>query len=202
MLSRRPSNGLYTYNFELGHLRITTHEPATSLILDHPAKLILTLRQFRDAPRGKAKKTETGYLLILHSGTTAVVGQFHKKGLAPAPRSNRARTQERLDLRKVRQSTSHGGAPAYKIRGEDNGIEFQYLCSDGNVSAGSTVSHAMELTPATDPEDPYRVSKTRRVREGPADTLEPGAFCHNQEAGVQSSQAPALNIGSTWISPT
>lgn len=84
MLSRRPSNGLYTYNFELGRLRVTTHEPATSLILDqrdHLAKLILTLRQFRDVPRGKTKKTETGYLLILHSGTTAVVGLPHKRGL-------------------------------------------------------------------------------------------------------------------------
>lgn len=149
MLSRRPSNGLYTYNFELGHLRVTTHEPATSLILDqrdHPAKLILTLRQFRDAPRGKAKKTETGYLLILHSGTTAIVGLPHKRGPAPAPRSNRERTQERLDLRKVRQSTSHGGAPSYKIRGEGHGIEFQYLCSDGNVSAGSTVLSCHGLT--------------------------------------------------------
>lgn len=150
MLSRRPSNGLYTYNFELGRLRVTTHEPATSLILDqrdHPAKLILTLRQFRDAPRGKAKKTETGYLLILHSGTTAVVGLAHKRSTnQPVLYSHMLRAQERLDLRKIRQSTSQGGAPAYKIRNEGNGIEFQYLCSDGNVSAGSTICQSCHGT--------------------------------------------------------
>lgn len=102
-----------------------------------------------------------------------------QEGTSPSPRSNRARAQERLDLRKVRQSTSHGGAPAYKIRGEGHGIEFQYLCSDGNVSAGSTVESCHGLTLAPDPKDRYRVPETGRVRESTADTPEPGAFCDN-----------------------
>lgn len=205
MLSRRPSNGLYTYNFELGCLRVTTHEPATSLILDqrdHPAKLILTLRQFRDSPRGRAKKTETGYLLILHSGTTAVVGPAHKWETAPVLWSNMSRAQERLDLRKVRQSTSHEGAPAYKIRCEGHGIEFQYLCSDGNVSTGSTVEPCDGLTPAPDPKDRYRIPEAGRVREGTADTPEPGARCDHQETGTRFSWAPTLDIDRTRTAPS
>ncbi|SPO04984.1 uncharacterized protein DNG_07669 [Cephalotrichum gorgonifer] len=115
MLSHRPPTGLFTYNFELDRLLVTTYDPATSSALDeqeHATKLILTLRQFRDAPRGRAKKVEIGYLFILHSGTSAI---------------------ERLDLRKIRQATSPGASPAYKIRGEGRRIVFQYLCGDGNA---------------------------------------------------------------------
>lgn len=77
MLSRRPSTGLFTYNFELGRLRVTTLDSATSQKIDerdYSARLVLTLRQFRDAPRRGTKKVESGYLFILHSGTNAIVG--------------------------------------------------------------------------------------------------------------------------------
>lgn len=77
MLSRRPSNGLFTYNFELGRLRVTTLDSTASLRLDerdYTSKLVLTLRQFRNAPRKGTKKVESGYLFILHSGTDAIVG--------------------------------------------------------------------------------------------------------------------------------
>lgn len=135
MLSRRPSNGLFTYNFELGSLRVTTFDSATSLRLDerdYSSKLVLTLRQFKDAPRRGTKKVESGYLFILHSGTDAIVGPTarpaHTGSLFP-----NVPPQERLDLRKVRQSTSNGAAPTYKIRADSGSIEFQYHSSDHNV---------------------------------------------------------------------
>ena len=94
MLSRRPSSGLFTYNFELGHLRVTKLDSETSLRLeerDYSAKLVLTLRQFRDAPRRGTKKVESGYLFILHSGTNAIVRTTRGLSSAGRPLSNISR---------------------------------------------------------------------------------------------------------------
>lgn len=76
MLPRKPSDGLYTYNFDLDFMLLTISNPVTSAILSqtkYHANLVLTLRQYKGALAGRTKSAEIGYLLILHSGIHAIV---------------------------------------------------------------------------------------------------------------------------------